>query len=159
MTGKSQELLDYLSSYVACLEAKRDRRLGQKLSVFVDLAISLASLSTCSRRAVGCVVVPLDLSSVLAIGYNGPPAGEDNDSCDGGIGTCQCIHAEANALVKLRDARNSLLITTVSPCLHCAGLIVNSGVIQAVAYVDEYRDLSGLARLQVAGIVTVRVQS
>jgi deoxycytidylate deaminase len=157
MTDVELRLLDYLSSYAQRRAVWRDLRLDAKLRVFCDLAVRLSTLSTCKRLSVGCVILPLDLSSVSAIGYNGVPAGEDNSSCDGEEGRCPCIHAEANALVKLRDRRDCLLLTTVSPCLHCAGLIVNSGVVRAVGYLSEYRDLSGLTRLQAAKIVTVQL--
>ena len=157
MTKKELQLFDYLSSYNNRPAAWRDDRLEKKLAVFRDLSSGLAKLSTCRRLAVGCVIVPLDLSSVLAIGYNGPSSGEDNSSCNSTEGTCSCIHAEANALVKLHDARDSLLLTTISPCLHCAGLIINSGIVKIVAYISEYRDLSGLNRLRNAGIVVARL--
>lgn len=155
MTDVELRLLDYLASYARRPAAWRDDRLDAKIEVFCDLARRLSTLSTCSRLQVGCAVVPLDLSGVLAIGYNGVPAGEDNSSCDGEEGRCPCVHAEANALVKLRDRRDCLLVCSVSPCRHCAGLIINSGVVRAVIYADEYRDTGGVDRLKRAGIVTV----
>jgi len=120
-------------------------RYVDKLRVFTELATSLARLSRCSRKQVGAVIIPADLSNVLAIGYNGPPAGEPNDSCRGGEGSCGCIHSEANALVKLSiDRKDLILVTTLSPCEHCAGLILNCGKISGVLYGEEYRDTRGL---------------
>jgi len=133
--------------------ASQSERYRSKLQVFCRLAADLASLSRCSRRRVGAVVVPADLSSVLAIGYNGPPAGEPNDSCRGGEGACGCVHAEANALVKLSSERSNLIVvTTLSPCEHCAGLILNCGKISDVLYGEEYRDTRGLDLLSRKGV-------
>jgi deoxycytidylate deaminase len=120
----------------------------EKLEVFTSLAERLATLSTCKRYSVGCVIVPEDLTSVYAIGYNGPPSGEPNDSCLGVTGGCGCLHAEANAMTKLGQVRDALLICTVAPCWQCAGLILNSKKIGRVKYVHEYRDASGLNLLR-----------
>lgn len=135
----------------------QSERYRSKLRVFCRLAADLALLSRCSRRQVGAVVVPADLSSVLAIGYNGPPAGEPNDSCRGGEGACGCVHAEANALVKLSSERSDLIVvTTLSPCEHCAGLLLNCGRVNAVLYDEEYRDSKGLDLLARRGVQVVK---
>jgi len=134
----------------------QSNRYIDKLQVFTELATSLAHLSRCSRKQVGAVVVPADLSNVLAIGYNGPPAGEPNDSCRGDEGSCGCIHSEANALVKLSaSSKDLILVTTLSPCEHCAGLILNCGKIISVLYGEEYRDVKGLDLLLRRGIQLV----
>lgn len=127
-------------------------RSEEKLAIFTGFAEALASLSTCKRLQVGCVVVPKDFSKVHSIGYNGPPAGVDNDSCNGAQGGCGCVHAEANALIKLTDVSDALLITTRSPCPHCAGLIVNSRKISSVLWLHAYRNPEGLHTLAQAGI-------
>lgn len=124
-----------------------------KIMAFYGLAESLARLSRCGRLRVGCVVVTSDMREVVAVGYNGPPAGVDNDACREGEGACGCVHAEANALVKLATRERGLtLMTTTSPCEHCAGLTVNSGKVSVVIYGGAYRDLSGLELLTNAGV-------
>ena len=129
-------------------------RSQQKLAAFLDFAKSLAGLSTCRRLQVGCAIVARDLTTVYSIGYNGPAAGEDNDSCSGDTGDCGCVHAEANAVAKLATAdRDCLLITTTSPCRSCAGLIVNCGRVTAVIYDTQYRDPAGMERLRRAGLI------
>lgn len=134
---------------------KLERR-SKKLAAFVRFAIELGELSTCLRLKVGCVIVPEDFSTILSIGYNGPPAGEPNNSCRGET-PCGCIHAEANALVKMRTTSRGLtLITTKSPCEHCAGLILNSGAVSKVVYVDDYRDSSGLELLLRSAVTVER---
>lgn len=123
-------------------------RENHKLSAFVRFADNLASLSYCRRLKVGCLLVPADFTEVLAIGYNGPPAGLPNDGCRGAEGACGCVHGEASALVKLTSPRSDLtLVTTVAPCEHCAGLIINSGKVRKVVYVSQYRDPAGLELL------------
>jgi dCMP deaminase len=120
-------------------------RLKQKIKVFADITMRIASLSTCKRRQVGCIIVTRDFSRICAIGYNGPPRGVPNDACRAGEGTCGCVHAEANAISKLSDDSEGLsLFTTLSPCEHCAGLILNRGNIATVFYLQQYRDLKGI---------------
>lgn len=161
-------LLRYLSDIshglTPALKSASLDRLHSKLKVFLDLTKALSTLSTCKRTGsnIGCVIVPPDLSGIMAIGYNGPPAGFDNDSCRGpeAVGSCGCIHAEANALVKRQPGTTGLvLITTLSPCEHCAGLIINSKAISAVLYQTEYRDRSGILRLEAVDISAVSADS
>lgn len=130
-------------------------RAEEKMAVFIRLAVDLAKLSRCKRLSVGCVIIPPDFSEVLAIGYNGPPAGVDNCRCRGNEGTCGCSHSEANALVKLSTSRSGLtLVSTVSPCEQCAGLILNCGRVSTVVYVEQYRTNVGNLLLEEGGIVT-----
>ena len=136
--------------------ARSVARVRDKFVAFAGFTQSLAGLSQCQRLRVGCTVVRPDLSEVVAIGYNGPPVGLPNDGCRSAEGNCGCVHAEANALLKLKVGTPGLvMITTDSPCEHCAGLILNAGGrVRAVAYARAYRDPAGLSRL-VEGGVTV----
>lgn len=69
---------------------------------------------------------PYDASSVLAIGYNGPPRGSPNDCCTGEAGVCGCAHAEANAMVKCLPHPGPIIVfCTMTPCVSCAPLLVN----------------------------------
>lgn len=108
--------------------------------IYLTFARELSKRSTCVRLQVGCVVVSGDNQRVLAIGYNGSWAGGPNGCDSTEPGACGCIHAETNAMVKFdtREAANAKLYTTVSPCRHCAKLIVNSGI-RSVLYGEEYR--------------------
>lgn len=128
-------------------------RAVDKLRVMVGLVVGLAGLSTCRRRRVGAVLVTPDLSSILSVGYNGPPAGSDNGSCSGAEGSCGCCHAEANALVKLGgEAPGLVMLSTDAPCPHCAGLMANSGRVDWVVFGRPYRDPVGLGVLDRAGV-------
>lgn len=129
---------------------RRDRE-WFRIETAARLAGSMAALSTCRRLRVGCVVVSPKLQSILAVGYNGPTAGAPNDSCSGVPGACGCVHAEANALVKL-GAGSGELVVTHSPCPHCAGMVVNSGRVTGVTYVERFRDGGGIDVLSRAGV-------
>lgn len=134
------------------------RRLITKLSIFWRFTENLAGLSTCQRLRTSCMILLPDLSEIAAIGYNGPPAGEDNGGCrKEEAGNCGCIHAEANALVKLSTRERGLLMMTLySPCEHCAGLLLNGGRVAAVIYEREYRLSRGLEVLRRQGVAVAR---
>jgi dCMP deaminase len=134
-------------------------RYTQKFEVGLCVAQSLSTLSTCKRVQRGAIVVPMDLSSVDAIGYNGPCRGLPNDSCTGEEGKCGCAHAEANAIAKLRGDRGDsyLMVSTTVPCLTCAQMIVNSGRISGVLALLDYRCVEGRELLSAAGIPVVRM--
>jgi len=67
------------------------------------------------------------------------------------------VHAEANAIAFA--ARHGVategcaIVSTDSPCLDCARLIINAGI-KAVYYSREYRDVKPLEELKRAGIYT-----
>jgi len=67
----------------------------------------------------------------------------------------EVLHAESNALMKLAkttmSSKDSVLFTTTSPCFDCAKLIIQSGV-KEVFYCEAYRDMTGIALLERAGI-------
>ena len=93
------------------------------------------------------------MREVLSIGYNGPACGLGNDTCKAVEGKCGCIHAEANALIKLRNrSPNNVLISTAGPCEHCAGLILNSQQVAAVLFRDPFRDETGITNLREGGV-------
>ncbi len=144
--------------------------------VLIECAESWAARSTCERAQVG-VIISRE-GRTLSTGYNGTPAGmaHCNHECDCGgspipdvdfhMGYClsftpctQAVHAEANAVawaarhgVGLMGAE---LHTTRVPCLTCAGLIVNAGIVR-VTWVEEHRDMAGLHRLGQAGVDVVQ---
>lgn len=125
-------------------------------SMMMDIATIVAERSTCLRRQVG-VVIALE-GRILSMGYNGAPSGMTHcepRTCNSNAPCTNAIHAEANAIawaarhgVALKGAE---LYVTLSPCLSCAQLIVNSGV-QRVYYRSLYRDSSGVVLIEDAGI-------
>lgn len=113
-------------------------------SYFLDLAHTVATRATCSRRQVGAVVVKD--RRIVSSGYNGGPSGYPHcldGACpraasDAPSGAdyerCIAIHAEANALLfaspEQRDG--ATLYCTFFPCFGCAKLIANAGIAEVV---------------------------
>ena len=116
-----------------------------------------AELSHARRLHVGAIVVKDD--RIISIGYNGMPAGWDNN-CEYDVGEelktrPEVLHAETNAIAKLAKSSNSGLgadlFVTHSPCMECAKLIYQSGI-RRVFYAEDYRDDSGLQFLRRSGV-------
>lgn len=130
---------------------------------FMQIAQVLAWRSTCSRAAVGAIVVSSDGLQILGIGYNGSPRGTPHCSESAVLsalpGACGCIHAELNAILKAPGTTPGLtLYTTTMPCLSCARLILNTGIVRVVASFP-YRDDAGWRLLTERGITVEVVQA
>jgi len=112
---------------------------------FMILAKMVALRSTCLSRKVGAVLVKD--KHILSAGYNGSIVGgehcTDNDKChrrslgvtDKNKGDyCRSVHAEINAISQAAkfgiNIRDSILYTTLAPCITCFKALVNSGVIK-----------------------------
>ncbi len=67
----------------------------------------------------------------------------------------EVLHAETNAISKLAQSTQSSLdatmYLTLSPCMDCAKLIIQSGI-KRVVYSEQYRITKGIDLLQTAGI-------
>ncbi len=126
---------------------------------YLRMARIWAENSYCSRRQVGALVVKNKM--IISDGYNGTPAGFDN-ICedDSGLTFPYVLHAEANAITKLAGSHNSskeaTLYVTTSPCIECAKLIIQAGIIRVV-YLDKYRIEDGVNLLRKAGIEVVNL--
>ena len=113
--------------------------------VYLNIAREISSLSYCKRSKVGAVIVKDD--NIISFGYNGTPAGVDN-CCEREDTTLpEVIHAEMNAILKAAKSGysvdNSTLYLTLSPCVDCAKLILQSGI-KRVLYLDQYRKTEGV---------------
>ena len=137
----------------------------------MDWAKRSAQLSHARRLQVGAVIVKDD--TVISYGYNGMPAGWDNN-CEDVISTAwededlhnlktktEVLHAESNAIAKLAKSTNSGLgadlFVTHSPCIECAKLIYQSGI-RSVYYGENYRDDAGLTFLEKSGIIVEQIK-
>ena len=108
------------------------------VNLYMDWARRCSELSHARRLHVGSVIVKDD--TVISYGYNGMPAGWDNNCEDiivDGISSQlktkpEVLHAESNAIAKLAKSSNSGqgadMFITHSPCLDCAKLIYQSGL-------------------------------
>jgi dCMP deaminase len=144
---------------------------------YMKTAETFAELSHARRLHVGAIVVKDD--RIISIGYNGMPAGWDNDCEDElvehvstGYGMPmrevnylktkpEVLHAETNAIAKLAKSNESGLGATMfithAPCLDCAKLIYQSGI-GSVLYRDAYRDTSGITFLERSGVTVEQVE-
>jgi len=121
-----------------------------------------AELSHAQRLQVGAVIVKDD--SVISYGYNGMPAGWDNN-CEDTVWKSdgsrelktkpEVLHAESNSIAKLAKSNNSglgaTMFVTHAPCLECAKLIYQSGI-GHILYRSAYRDSSGVTFLEKSGV-------
>jgi dCMP deaminase len=112
----------------------------------------LAGRSTCNRLQVGCIVASADGQRIYSCGYNGNARKFPNRCDSDEPGKCGCIHAEANALIKVgvTDPQKVIYVTDI-PCKMCAKMIVNSGA-SKVYYARDYRLSDGKNVLKKAGI-------
>jgi len=114
------------------------------LCSFKDIKREARKHKTCKRKAVGCVILEVNLKDDLIQHFaamNG--ASGAKNKCSGIKGACGCSHSEPRAIMrylkqrKLRIKRSyvkTILLTTFSSCVNCANIIIDSGVIDFVAY-------------------------
>ena len=135
------------------------------IDLYMNWAESAAHMSHARRLQVGAVIVKDD--TVISYGYNGMPAGWDND-CENIIGyekeqpvyktKPEVLHAESNAISKLAKSSNSGdgadIFITHAPCLDCAKLIYQSGI-RRVWFGQHYRDDAGVKFLTASGVAVV----
>ena len=147
---------------------------------FIDAHMKAAEvysqLSSAKRLQVGCVVVKDN--TIIGIGYNGMPAGWDND-CEEVVNVDpsdprydynnftnelktkpEVLHAETNAIAKIARSTNSsegaALFVTHAPCLDCAKIIHQAGI-NSVYYRNTYRSTDGIDFLEKCNINVKKV--
>lgn len=138
------------------------------IDAYMNVAETFAKLSSAKRLQVGAIVVKDD--RIISIGYNGMPAGWDNN-CedvievheDGGVVTQtkpEVIHAEANAIAKLAKGSESGNLSTMflthAPCLDCAKQVYTAGI-KKVYYRNSYKDTKGLDFLSKCNVEVERI--
>ena len=121
---------------------------------YIDMSLRWAQLSVAQRKKVGALIVKD--GQIISDGFNGTPRGFEN-ACEDAEGKTlpEVLHAESNALMKLaqstQSSTGSTLYVTLSPCYHCAKLIVQGGV-ERVVYLAEYHDATGVELLKDCGV-------
>ena len=141
--------------------------------LYNNIAHEVAKMSHARRLQVGAVIVKDD--RVISMGYNGMPAGwENNCESEGidfnpitktktgnGILTTrpEVLHAESNAIAKLAKSNDSGdgadIFVTHAPCMECSKLIFQSGI-SRVYYSADYRDDSGIRFLKQSGVEVIK---
>jgi dCMP deaminase len=135
-------------------QKKLDRR-------YLDMAGIWSQNSYCKRRQVGALLVKDKM--IISDGYNGTPSGFENVCEDENDSTKPYVlHAEANAITKVAKSNNSsegsTLYVTSSPCLECAKLIIQAGIIRVV-FTEKYRLEDGIKLLERANIEVVHLEN
>ena len=111
----------------------------------MDLAVTVASRSTCDRAFVGCILVNKD-NRIVSTGYNGSVAG--NPHCDDVGHTMRndhciaTIHAEMNAVLYCAkegiSLKGTICYVTHFPCLNCTKALIQAGI-SKIYYKEGYR--------------------
>ncbi|MCI0497102.1 MAG: dCMP deaminase family protein [Thermoplasmata archaeon] len=138
---------------------------------FMAITEIVAMRTTCTRRAVGAVLVKD--KHILTTGYNGSPKGLQHCLDIGclrdrlGIAAgerhelCRGVHAEQNAIVQSAvfgiPIKGATVYTTLHPCVICTKLLINAGV-ERIVYMEGYPDDLSKALLDEAGIEVVRYE-
>jgi dCMP deaminase len=116
----------------------------------MEIAKVTASRATCVRRKVGCVLVN-NKGYILATGYNGVPKGLNHciaNECSGSnassgtrLDECLAVHAEMNALLQCNNVFDiHTVYVTVSPCIHCIKVLLNTSC-KRIVFLEEYSDI------------------
>ena len=134
---------------------------------FMELTHTIANWSSCfqENRKIGACIVKN--KRILTTGYNGAPAGvkscvEKGECLRRKLGIpsgtrhelCYAVHAEQNAIVQAAKLGISIdgatLYCTHQPCVLCAKMIVNAGIVRVV-YANGYPDEVAMEILNEAG--------
>jgi dCMP deaminase len=113
---------------------------------FLEVASLVSKRATCLRRRVGAVLVRD--KKILATGYNGSPSGTRHCVEIGCLREkmkipsgqrhelCRGLHAEQNVLLQAAlhgiSTKGSVLYVTNQPCIICAKMLINGGIIEIV---------------------------
>lgn len=132
---------------------------------FLELADLVASRSTCLRRQVGAVLVKEE--RIISTGYNGAPRGlhhcldlgclREEQGIPSGhrYELCRGVHAEQNAIINAAyygvSTRGGVIYCTNQPCIICARMIINAGIVKVV-HRGDFDDTLALQFMQEAGI-------
>ncbi len=139
---------------------------------FMEMAQVIASWASCyqENRKIGAVIVKN--KRIMTTGYNGAPAGVktcvERGEClrrklNIPSGTrhelCYAVHAEQNAIIQAAKLGVSIdgatLYCTHQPCVMCAKMIVNSGIVRVV-YREGYPDDFSREILSEGGVILER---
>lgn len=139
---------------------------------YLDIAEVVARRSSCIKRHIGALII-VD-NRIVSTGYNGTPRGTRNCN-DGGCARCAdtsvqsgnklteclCSHAEENAIVQAAyhgvSIKGGVLYTTFSPCLWCAKMIINAGIMAVICrkeYAQSSIELLNAADVQLTMLET-----
>lgn len=139
---------------------------------FMEIVEVVKTRSTCLRRQVGAVIVKDN--RIITTGYNGAPSHLKHCTELGGCERqkmgipsgerhelCRALHAEQNAIIQAAKLGNTTegatIYVNVQPCVICAKMIINAGIIRVV-YKGDYPDEMSKEMLEEANIELVKMQ-
>ena len=136
---------------------------------FMNIAKVVATRSTCLRHHVGAVIVRD--KRIISTGYNGSPKGlkhcldigciRDQENIESGtkVEICRAIHAEQNAIIQAAlhgtSTEGATLYCTHQPCIICAKMIINAGIIKVI-YGEDYPDEAAIELFNEANIEVIK---
>lgn len=139
---------------------------------FMEMAQLVSKWASCyqEERKVGAVIVKD--KRVMTTGYNGAPAGvstcvERGECLRKKLGIpsgtrhemCYAVHAEQNAIIQAAklgvNIDGSTLYCTHQPCILCAKMIVNAGIVRVVYHSGSPDDFA-LDIFKEAGVLVER---
>ena len=121
--------------------------------VFMRMALLIRERTTCLSRKTGAVLVRGN--KVLAVGYNGAPAGTehciDKGVCrrrEAGLKSgeykdelCRAVHAEENVLLQAAKfgvpVDGATVYTVYFPCTMCTKSLINAGI-KEIVFMEDY---------------------
>ena len=137
---------------------------------FMDITELVAKRSTCTRRAVGAVLVKD--KQILATGYNGAPTGITHCFDTGCLREqmnipsgerhelCRGVHAEQNAIVQAAlygvSIKDATLFCTNLPCSICAKMLINAGI-KTIYFKSGYADTISEGMMEEAEIEVIKL--
>lgn len=140
---------------------------------FMEIAEIVKSRSTCMRRQVGAVIVKDN--RIITTGYNGAPSGLTHCTEMGGcerqrLGIpsgerhelCRALHAEQNAIIQAAkvgvSTEGAAIYVTVQPCVICAKMLINAGIVRIV-HRGDYPDQLARNMLLEAGMEVIKMDN
>jgi len=131
----------------------------EKVGLYLDLTLRIAQESYCERLQVGAIIVKS--GNIISFGYNGTPSGFPNVCESDNVTFDYVLHAESNAITKACKSpistEGAIMYCTHACCVHCAKLIIQSGITTFV-YLQDYRDRSGIELLVAAGLDVIKTE-
>lgn len=131
----------------------------EKVGLYLDLTLRIAQESYCERLQVGAIIVKS--GNIISFGYNGTPSGFPNVCESENVTFDYVLHAESNAITKACKSpistEGAIMYCTHACCVHCAKLIIQSGITTFV-YLQDYRDRSGIELLVAAGLDVIKTE-
>ena len=149
--------------------------------IYMQMAYQVAKLSYAKRRRVGCIIVK-DTQVIATGYNGTPHGFDngceeiqtkdienenhkkileekgyecEDSCCSKEVTKREVLHAESNALAKVSrstlSSEGAYMYITTCPCFVCAKLIIQAGI-KRVFFSEDYRDMSGIALLEKAGI-------